>query len=256
MPSGADVNVNPPAAPITSAPVTSVTRPAQQTSVIPPARVIDANSAAIYGGTTEPTVPMPPMRPVTGSFADHGVVHATEHGWTTARLGAGLLLGGGFEDFTHSQARSMTGGAGTWNARGVVGTRQYVGVEGAYVGAARSIEALGVGSNALLVSNGLEGAIRLNVPIMMRRAQLLEPFGFVGLGWQHYSVTNTNVNTSDLAKNDDVMTVPVGGGLAYAIGRFMADARVTYRPTYYSDLMRAGGSLSSWGVGGQVGVSF
>ena len=69
-------------------------------------------------------------------------------------------------------------------------------------------------------------------------------------------MTNTTVNTSDMASKDDVMTVPLGGGLAYSIGRFMADARFTYRPTYYSDLLRAGGSLSNWGVGGQVGVSF
>ena len=34
--------------------------------------------------------------------------------------------------------------------------------------------------------------------------------------------------------------VPIGGGLEYAIGRFMADARFTYRATYYNDLLRDG----------------
>ena len=111
-------------------------------------------------------------------------------------------------------------------------------------------------SNAVLVANGVEGALRLNIPVVMRRAQLLEPFGFVGLGWSHYSVTNTNTNTSDLASDDDIMSLPVGGGLAYAIGRFMADARFTYRQTYYNDLMRTGGNLNNWGVSTQVGFSF
>jgi hypothetical protein len=115
---------------------------------------------------------------------------------------------------------------------------------------------LGVQSNAVLVSNGLEGALRLNVPVVMRRAQLVEPFAFVGLGWSHYSVTNTNVNTSDIASDDDVMSLPVGGGLEYGIGRFMADARFTYRSTYYNDLMRTGGNLNNWGVSTQIGVSF
>ena len=36
----------------------------------------------------------------------------------------------------------------------------------------------------------------------------------------------------------------------------MADARFTYRATYYNDLLRAGGNLNSWGLGGQVGFSF
>src|SRR5262249_26803344 len=155
---------------------------------------------------------------------DHGVAHDNAHP-VVGRIGGGFMVGGGFEDFTNSNLRSMTGAGGSWTARAVAGTRQYIGAEAAYIGAARSVEALGVSTNALLVSNGLEGNLRANLPIVMRRAQLLEPFGFVGLGWQHYQVTNTNVNTSDLAGKDNVMAVPVGAGLEYAIGRFMADAR-------------------------------
>jgi hypothetical protein len=166
-----------------------------------------------------------------------------------------MLLGGGFEDFTDTALRGMTGGAGSWNARVLAGTRQFVGVEAAYVGAARGVDALGVQSNALLVSNGIEGAARLNIPVVMRSRQLLEPFAFFGVGWQNYQVTNTTTNTSSLASSDNVMSWPMGGGLEYAIGRFMADARFTYRSTWYNDLMRAG-NLNNWGVSGQVGFSF
>jgi hypothetical protein len=84
---------------------------------------------------------------------------------------------------------------------------------------------------------------------------LLEPFGFVGLGWSHYNVTNTNVNTSDVASSDDVMTLPFGGGLAFGYGGFLADARFTYRKTYYNNLV-PGQNLDSWGVGGQIGFGF
>jgi len=276
MPSGADVNVNPPAPqvaepeapaaqPVRSSPRVIAGPIAGPPTVVPPARIINANSAAIFGGVTQSAVPVAMAPPPTGDPvlvpapsplpADHGTMHYVEHP-IVGRLGAGFMLGGGYEDFVNSNLRSMTGGGGTWNARGVVGTRQYLGAEAAYVGAAHSIDALGVGSNAVLLSNGVEGNARANLPIAMRHAQLLVPFAFVGLGWQHYQVTNTNTNTSDLAKNDDVVTVPFGGGLEYAVGRFMADARFTYRPTYYNDLMRTGGSLSNWGVGGQLGVSF
>jgi hypothetical protein len=166
------------------------------------------------------------------------------------------MLGGGFEDFTNSNLQAMTGGGGAWSVRAVGGLYQFIGLEAAYVGAARRIDALGLSSNAALMSNGVEGAFRLNVPVIRGRA-LVEPFGFVGLGWSRYSVVNSNTQSSDVAERDDVMTLPYGAGLAYAYGPVIADARFTYRYTYMNDLMRvSGGRLNNWGVGGQVGFSF
>ncbi|HEY8927423.1 MAG TPA: hypothetical protein VIU64_23740, partial [Polyangia bacterium] len=75
-------------------------------------------------------------------------------------------------------------------------------------------------------------------------------------GWQHYQLTNTTTNTSDVADRDDVMTLPVGAGFEYSYGRFLADARFMYHRTYYNDLMRTGGRLDNVSVGGQLGVSF
>lgn len=172
-----------------------------------------------------------------------------------SRIGAGVLVGGGVEDFTNSNVRDMTGGGGFWNARLVAGTRQILGLEAAYTGTARNINALGLGQDARLVSNGAEGAVRGNLPISVGRS-LLEPFVLVGLGWQHYSVTNTPTNTSDVADRDDIMTMPVGTGFEYSYGRFLADARLTYRRTFYNDLMRTGGSLDNVSVTTQAGLTF
>ena len=36
----------------------------------------------------------------------------------------------------------------------------------------------------------------------------------------------------------------------------MADARFTYRQTYYNSHLLPGGNLNNWGVGGQVGFGF
>ena len=52
---------------------------------------------------------------------------------------------------------------GMWTARVLAGTRRYFGVEAAYVGNARGIDALGLQSNATLVVNGVEGDARVNV---------------------------------------------------------------------------------------------
>ena len=82
-----------------------------------------------------------------------------------------------------------------WNARVLAGTRQYFGVEAAYVGTARGIDALGVQSNAALVVNGVEGDARLNVPVVMRRGSCSSRSASSGSGGQHYQVTNTNRST-------------------------------------------------------------
>ena len=197
-------------------------------------------------------VPAAPAEALPYVDSEGGPAHRP---WVS-RMGGGLLVGGGFEEFTNPNLRSMTGLGGTWNARIVAGTRQVIGFEAAYVGAARNINALGLSNDARLVANGVEGALRVNLPIVSRnRMSLVEPFGFVGLGWSHYSVTNSNVNGSDLASKDDIMTLPFGGGLAFGYGGFMADARFTYRQTYYNNLLPSG-NLNNWGVGGQVGFGF
>jgi len=95
---------------------------------------------------------------------------------------------------------------------------------------------------------------------MVGARSLFEPFGFVGLGWQHYALMNGSISTSDtsdLADRDDVMTVPMGAGLELAYGRFMVDTRLTYRQTYFNNMLRAtGGRLDNWGVSAQLGVGF
>jgi hypothetical protein len=172
-------------------------------------------------------------------------------------IGVGVMAGGGVQDFAWSNARSFTQTGGFWNARLIFGTRQFLGFEAAYVGSAQSISALGLSNDAVLVSNGAEGALRLNIPIMAR-ASLVEPFAFVGAGWSRFHVTNSSVNTSSVATNDDVLTIPYGGGLAFGYRGFLADARFTYRSTFYNDLLRAsgGGRLDNWSVGGQLGFEF
>lgn len=244
-PVNVEVDVNP-AQPVKPSP------PLNDPGVRPPARVIDANTAAMSGAVMAPVIPVGPT-PLNPPMPKQA--YPAEHTWV-GRIGAGILVGGGFEDFTNNTMRNMTGTAGMWTARVLAGTRRYFGAEAAYVGNARSIDALGLQSSATLVANGVEGDARVNVPVVMGHAQLLEPFAFAGVGWQNYQVTNTNTFTADLGRTDNVLAVPVGGGLEYAVGRFMADARFTYRATYYNDLLVTGGNLNTWGVATQIGFSF
>jgi len=252
----ADVNVNvtpPPAAPAATAPGTVGGMPGPVPTKGGEQLVPEAQTPALNNGVSEVAapvavqpVPYPAERP-----------YQPTHTWATG-IGTGLLVGGGFEEFTSNGMQNMTGPGGTWNARFVAGTRKYIGLEAAYLGAAHSIDALGLSNTAVLLSNGVEGAFRVNIPLITR-ATLLEPFGFAGVGYSRYNVTNTNSVSASVADSDNVMTVPFGGGFAVGYRAFMADARFTYRQTYYNDLLRTGSnnsSLNTWGISGQIGVAF
>jgi hypothetical protein len=170
--------------------------------------------------------------------------------------GVALQLGGGFEDFTNQAMRDTTGTGGSWDLRLVFGMYSLIGFEAAYVGATREIMPLGRTSTSHLLSNGAEVALRLNAPIV-RGPILIEPFGILGVGWAHYGIADYNTAFSaDFTSKDDVLTVPVGGGIAFADGPFLLDVRASYTATYYNDMVRGGGGLDHWGAGGHIGIVF
>lgn len=198
-------------------------------------------------------VPAPVMAPMAPPPAspDLGPPRAYGH-----YPGIALQLGGGFEDFTNQAMRDTTGSGGSWDLRLVLGMQSIVGFEAAYVGATRQITPLGRTSSSYLLSNGGEVALRLNAPIV-RGPILVEPFGFVGVGWAHYAIADYNAGfTADFTSKDDVMTLPLGGGIAFADRALLLDVRASYTPTYYNDMVRGGGGLDHWGVGGHVGIVF
>jgi hypothetical protein len=177
-------------------------------------------------------------------------------------FGFALMAGGSYQDFTNNTMQNTTSGAGGWSARVIAGTNSIIGVEAAYIGAASQVNGLGVTDNTpYLVSNGLEGTARLNIPLHVGY-HLFEPYGYAGLGYSHYTISNYNANAqrlSSFTSTDDVMNVPVGGGFAYAYKGFIADARAGWTATYYQNLLantNSSGTLDHWNVGGQVGFRF
>jgi hypothetical protein len=170
--------------------------------------------------------------------------------------GFALTAGGGVGNYVNGDLRNTTGVPGNWCLRGSFGTRTYVGVEGAYLGAAGSISGFGLGGNSLLVRNGLELTLRVNAPLMLGRT-MLEPYLFGGFGWDHYTVTNQTV-TSSIDGDDDTVTTPFGAGFAMSWFGLFADGRFAYRPTFEEHLthMPANDDLTNWTVSLQVGYEF
>lgn len=183
----------------------------------------------------------------------------TEHesGTWVNRVGLGFAVGGGIDDFAGSTMRDQTGLGGSWTARVTLGTRSYVAFEGSYIGSAQSIDALGLSNNAVLVGNGAQGALRINVT----RFFPVQPFIFGGAAWRHYQITNNSINTSDVANSDDVAEFPMGVGFSGYLGGFMADVRGEYRIATAEDLTPSNtanrsASLDRWGVTGNLGFSY
>jgi hypothetical protein len=177
-------------------------------------------------------------------------------------FGFAMMAGGSYQDFTNDSMRSNTSSSGGWNARFIAGLNSIIGVEAAYVGAASQLQGLGITNNTpYLVSNGVEGTARLNIPIRVGPS-LIEPYGYAGLGYSHYTISDYNANAqrlSSFTSTDDVMNFPVGGGFAYAYKAFIVDARAGWTGTYYQNLLVGAdksNTLDHWNVGGQVGFTF
>jgi len=202
-----------------------------------------------------PTAENPPPSAAMGTEANE--MNYRPYG---SAFGFALVVGGSYTDFTNSTARSVTSGGGGWDARLIGGTHSIIGFEAAYVGTANSVTALGSASNTTLVSNGLEGALRLNAPIWLQNMTgLLEPYVYGGLGWSSYSISNNQPALSDFSSgSDNVMTVPLGTGIGYTYKAFTVDARGTWTPTFYNNILvnSTSSGLSRWGVGGHLGVAF
>jgi hypothetical protein len=210
--------------------------------------------------------PAPPPAPQTTTYQTNvyepapAAPEAVEMRPWYETIGYGISIGGGVDDFVGDDARATTKVGGGWDARLTIGTRQWLAGEVSYIGSAQAIDALGLDSSAVLVGNGVQGALRVN----FARNEYVQPFIYGGGAWRRYDLTNESFNTSDVSSKDDVFEMPVGVGVAGYIAGFMADLRGEYRGVWGNDLIPAPrgndstivGPLDRWGITGNIGAEF
>jgi hypothetical protein len=149
-------------------------------------------------------------------------------------IGIGVSAGAGVIDFTQKRARSFTDPGVTWDARVTLGTRLPVGLDLAYVGSSQNIHLAGFPTDAYLLGQGVEGALRIQYPRGMIR-----PYIFGGAGWRQLSIKRANVYGTGFLSYDNQGTVPFGAGLALGqVNGILFDIHGTGRYIFDDDLLR------------------
>ena len=146
--------------------------------------------------------------------------------------GASMSVGGGVVGFTDDAMRDFASVGGAWDARFVFGTRADIAVEAAYTGGAVSIDALGLDDNAALISSGAEVLGRVNL-----LKEEWQPYVVAGVGWRHYSIVNSDRNTSSVGEGEDLGEIPMGAGLSYRYQGLVVDGRALFRAAFNDDLI-------------------
>jgi hypothetical protein len=168
----------------------------------------------------------------------------------TRRVGLQIEVGGGAQGFLDGDATSITDPGGSWTARAVVGTRSHIAGEVAYVGSAQALDVLGVADRANIMSNGVEGMLRVNI-----LTGALQPYVGAGYTWRHYNITNSSFNTSSVADKGNVSEIPIAAGLAYRFRPFVLDTRFNLHNAFATTIIPEA-NLSTWGVDAKVGFEF
>jgi hypothetical protein len=210
--------------------------------------------------TPAPVEAAPMAAPAPAYPAHSDILPAPRHAtwWPASQIGVGVFAGGGVTDFTEGIARNQTNTGGSWTARITAGTRSIISAEGSYIGGANTISGLGSGT-ATLVRNGVEGVLRINIPLYAQ-STLLEPYILGGAGWNAYHVTNYSsvAQASFNSGTDNTLSVPLGVGFTVGTHGFLADLRYTIRPTYDQSIFanQSSSALSNWDAGGMIGYEF
>jgi hypothetical protein len=148
----------------------------------------------------------------------------------TSEIGVSTILGGGISGFTDSAMRDVMSSSvqGLWDLRVTLGSHTPVAVDIGYVGTAGTINGQFNNVSQTLLGTTLEAALRYN--ILPHYAW--NPYLFVGVGWQRYNVSGSDLSLADngMRSSDDSVVYPMGGGIVWRdTSGLVADLHGTFR---------------------------
>jgi hypothetical protein len=207
----------------------------------------------------EPPPPAPAEAPVELVPATAGVSAQAMEPQPMSVFGVALTAGGGVTGFVENGARNAVDTGGTWDVRLTLGTRVPIGLDLAYVGSAQGMNVAGLDTDAVLIGNGAEAALRLQYP-----KGFVRPYLFGGIGWTHLSIQRTDAFITGVLRSDDEGVVPFGLGVAFGnVNGVTFDLRATGKAAFddelLSGLQTASGqdfNMSTWAVTARIGGEF
>ena len=172
-------------------------------------------------------------------------------------VGIKVTAGGGVEDFVGHTMRHASNASGMWGIHAGIDLQKYVSVEAGYQGSASKINAPLGNAAETLMGTTIEGIARATAWPDSK----FEPYAFFGAAWRHYGVSGSpTLADSGMNSTNDLFQVPVGAGLSYKMGKWVADSRFTYRPSVNQSLIKESDGnyaiMDTWSVGAGLGYKF
>jgi hypothetical protein len=210
--------------------------------------------------TTTPTSGDPNATTPSGGTSPMGANYGGENssGNFLERYGLSLSVGGGVVGFTDKAMRDTAKTGGLWDVRVGFLTNTWLGVELAYEGGLQNIDALGLNSDARLLSTAVEADARVN---FTQGHWNWQPYAFAGVGWKRYELNNVSTNLSSVNDQDDLVEVPLGLGLGTRYAGWLVDVRGSFRPAFDNDLVPTNNSgdhaaMHTWAAALRLGYAF
>lgn len=177
-------------------------------------------------------------------------------------IGVGVGVGGGITGFTDAAMRNGIASSvgGLWDVRATFGTHIPIAFDATYLGTADNVATFNNTPNGTLIGTAFEGAARWN--ILPHYA--VDPYLFLGVGWQHYTLTNAKLPQADsgMQSHSDVADFPMGTGVSLrSASGFTGDLRGTFRPATSSHLLLDQGTgqyaaVHTWEASAALGYEF
>lgn len=166
-----------------------------------------------------------------------------------------VTLGIGYGQFADAKVRNLATPSLGYDARLTIGLPLFLAFEAAFVGST-AWEKDPFSPEPVLQTYSIESDLRFNLTLWR-----VQPFVLGGVGWIHFHSYGRDlapVAAARFAHDANGVSVPLGGGLAFYIGRHgVIDARFTYRiVTQARGLTDTGNRPDSWEAQLRGGVTF
>ena len=184
--------------------------------------------------------------------------------------GMEVSAGAGVVDFSSDAAQHLTTIGQMWSVSVLAWGQKVVAFEAQYTGTHNNFNQVMApfAPNTAVIGSSLDGNFRLQVPRAISEAKLLglQPYAFLGAGWNNYWLTNQPISERAVERADNMFMATWGAGSQiYATPHFVLDGRFTFREMINDNLLHTSSTgmptvnsqeMNQWAFSARVGYAF